>query len=120
MEVKEGVKIYHGVAEVREFEPEKDEFYIFIFINREDKEEIFVEQAFIRNHGQFWNFDDAFRYAKFKKQEGDLNSLFEKYERKRSQLNNIVTNLGLIECEKCGNYHLNNHICYMCGHDRTQ
>ena len=115
MEVKDGIKIYHGVEDVREFMPEDKEFIVFIFKNRIGKEEIFVEQASVRNIGQFWNLDDAVRYAKFKKQEGDINSLFEKYERKCDQINKARRNLGLCACLQCDNLMRPKMECYECG-----
>ena len=116
MEVKEGVKIYNSIPDVREFEPLQGEFIVFQDQGR-GKTRIFVEEAGVRCIGEFYNFEDAFRYAKFKKQEGDINSLFEKYERKCDQLSNVVDNLDLRQCSKCGNFHQRGHICYECRHD---
>ena len=115
MKVKNGVKIYDGVDDVREFEPQSGEFYVFIFDGKAKKKEIFVEEAFIRNVGQFWNIDDAVRYAKFRRQEADLNSLFEKYERKCDQINKVRKNLGLVVCLHCDNLTPPEHKCYECG-----
>ena len=119
MKVKEGIKIYYGVEDIREFEPQNNEFYVFISKNKEDKEEIFVEQALVRNLGRFWSLEDAWRYAKFKKQEGDINSLFEKYERVIDQLNKIINQFKLRQCKECGIYNSINEVCYNCGFDES-
>jgi len=120
MKVKNGIKIYYSIQDVREFTPDEGEFFVFILKNElTGKEEIFVEEANKRNIGQFWNLDDAFRYAKFKKDEGDINQLFEKYEHIRDQLNKVVNNLDLRKCKKCKNFHQKEHVCYECGYDES-
>lgn len=114
MKVKDGVKIYDSVADVREFEPMKGEFYVFIFKYKEKKPEIFVEQAYTRNHGQFWNLEDAIKYAKFRRQEGDINSLFEKYERLLDVVNKVRKNLELVPCTNCKHLKIPRMKCFEC------
>lgn len=116
MKVKDGIKIYESLEDVREFPPLDGEFFVFTFENpKTRKKEIFVESFANRNHGQFWNIEDAFRYAKFRKQEGDINSLFEKYERLLDVLNKANKNLGLTQCPKCKNLAKPKTKCLECG-----
>jgi hypothetical protein len=119
VKVKEGVKIYSSITEIREFPPLDGEFFVFIFKYKDEKEKIFVEQANKRNLGEFWSIDDAFRYAKFKKNEGAINQIFEKYERLRDQLNRVARIYLLVPCEKCKNYNHKDEVCNECGYDSS-
>ena len=117
MKLIDEVKVYKNMIEIQESIPTPGEFFVYVDDEREGK--IYVEKFGKRCLGTFFNMYDAIKYARFRKQEGDINSLFEKYERKCSQLSNVVSNLDLTLCKKCQNYHHKDHICYICGYDRS-